>query len=210
MAKRIAILGTWTIYEGWMKIIRVKVQIDAEQILCVTNLSRFAQPVDLDLAEFAGMVPVEMLGYVEFPPITRQPYRLTLGPYGFFWLELHGTPERTQVPVEAATSMESSLKTANGWAGLIPQLETTVLPAYLPRQRWFGAKSRQHQRRKRTRIEPGDVEDPHALERAILGRGSSHGRQPLVTFTTRICNYSRRIMVDLFPDTGQLFSYPGN
>src|ERR1700688_3593522 len=41
-------------------------QIDAEQILCVTNLSRFAQPVDLDLAEFAGMVPVEMLGYVEF------------------------------------------------------------------------------------------------------------------------------------------------
>ncbi len=121
-------------------------QIDAEQILCVTNLSRFAQPVDLDLAEFAGMVPVEMLGYVEFPPITRQPYRLTLGPYGFFWLELHGTPERTQVPVEAATSMESSLKTANGWAGLIPQLETTVLPAYLPRQRWFGAKSRQIQK----------------------------------------------------------------
>src|SRR6202048_4421779 len=32
MAKRTAILGTWTIYEGWMKIIRVKVQIDAEQI----------------------------------------------------------------------------------------------------------------------------------------------------------------------------------
>jgi nudix-type nucleoside diphosphatase (YffH/AdpP family) len=32
MAKRTAILGTWTIYEGWMKIIRIKVQIDAEQI----------------------------------------------------------------------------------------------------------------------------------------------------------------------------------
>jgi len=32
MAKRTAILGTWTIYQGWMKIIRVKVQIDAEQI----------------------------------------------------------------------------------------------------------------------------------------------------------------------------------
>ena len=37
-------------------------------------------------------MPVEMLGYVDFPPIGKQPYRLTLGPYGFFWLELHGEP----------------------------------------------------------------------------------------------------------------------
>jgi maltose alpha-D-glucosyltransferase/alpha-amylase len=121
-------------------------QIDTEQILCVTNLSRFAQPVDLDLAEFAGMIPVEMLGYVEFPPITRQPYRLTLGPYGFFWLELHGTPERTEAPVETASQTEALSTTANGWAARIPQLEATVLPAYLPRQRWFGGKSRRIQR----------------------------------------------------------------
>ncbi|MDQ2833444.1 MAG: maltose alpha-D-glucosyltransferase [Acidobacteriota bacterium] len=59
------------------------------QVLCVANLSRFAQPVDLDLAALAGLVPIEMLGYVEFPAITRDPYRLTLGPYGFLWLELH-------------------------------------------------------------------------------------------------------------------------
>jgi maltose alpha-D-glucosyltransferase/alpha-amylase len=51
---------------------------DEERILCVTNLSRYAQPVDLDLAEFAGRTPVEMLGYVEFPRITTEPYRLTL------------------------------------------------------------------------------------------------------------------------------------
>ncbi len=40
---------------------------EGEHVLCVANLSRFAQPVDLDLAELEGMVPVEMLGYVEFP-----------------------------------------------------------------------------------------------------------------------------------------------
>ena len=40
-----------------------------EKVLCVANLSRFAQPVELDLAAYAGMVPVEMLGYVEFPKI---------------------------------------------------------------------------------------------------------------------------------------------
>jgi maltose alpha-D-glucosyltransferase / alpha-amylase len=76
------------------KILAYVRKYDGEQVLCVANLSRFAQPVDLDLAALEGMVPVEMLGYVEFPVITQQPYRLTLGPYGFFWLELH-SPSRS-------------------------------------------------------------------------------------------------------------------
>ena len=59
-----------------------------EQILCVANLSRFAQPVALDLAALAGMTPVEMLGYTDFPAIGPTPYPLTLGPYGFYWFEL--------------------------------------------------------------------------------------------------------------------------
>jgi maltose alpha-D-glucosyltransferase / alpha-amylase len=74
------------------KILAYLRKYDGEQVLCVANLSRFAQPVDLDLASMEGMVPIEMLGYVEFPVITQQPYRLTLGPYSFFWLELHGAP----------------------------------------------------------------------------------------------------------------------
>jgi maltose alpha-D-glucosyltransferase/alpha-amylase len=88
------------------------------------------------------MVPVEMLGFVEFPPITRQPYRLILGPYGFFWLELHGTTEPAAEPVEAALEVKVKTNVLEGWAGLIPDLESTVLPEYLPRQRWFGGKSR--------------------------------------------------------------------
>jgi len=60
----------------------------SETILCVANLSRFAQPVALDLAKYAERQPVEMLGYVAFPEITMQPYTLTLAPYSFFWLEL--------------------------------------------------------------------------------------------------------------------------
>src|SRR5271165_4024099 len=59
-----------------------------ETVLCVANLSRFAQPVSLDLADHAGQKPVEMLGYVSFPPIDETPYALTLAPYSFLWLEL--------------------------------------------------------------------------------------------------------------------------
>jgi maltose alpha-D-glucosyltransferase/alpha-amylase len=128
------------------KILAYLRRFDGETVLCVTNLSRFAQPVDLDLAAFAGMVPVEMLGYVEFPPITRQPYRLTLGPYGFFWLELHGTPEPVEAPAEPALTLVSTLDMKDGWVKLIPKLETMVLPEYLPRQRWFGGKSRRIQK----------------------------------------------------------------
>ena len=59
-----------------------------ETVLCVANLSRFAQPVALDLAEHKGAQPVEMLGYVPFPVITEAHYVLTLAPYSFLWLEL--------------------------------------------------------------------------------------------------------------------------
>jgi len=59
-----------------------------DTILCVANLSRSVQPVELDLSAFAGVVPVEMLGYTEFPIVQSQPYFLTLGPYDFYWFEL--------------------------------------------------------------------------------------------------------------------------
>jgi len=57
-------------------------------ILCVANLSRSIQPAMLDLEAFVGMTPVEMLGYTDFPEIGREPYFITLAPYGFYWFEL--------------------------------------------------------------------------------------------------------------------------
>ena len=68
-------------------------ELQGEQVLCVANLSRYWQPVQLDLAGLEGLIPVEMLGYVEFPTIGSESYPLTLGPYGFLWLELQpGVP----------------------------------------------------------------------------------------------------------------------
>jgi maltose alpha-D-glucosyltransferase / alpha-amylase len=61
---------------------------DRDTILCVANLSRAVQPVELDLSAFAGFTPVEMIGYTDFPVIGHAPYFLTLGPYGFYWFEL--------------------------------------------------------------------------------------------------------------------------
>jgi maltose alpha-D-glucosyltransferase/alpha-amylase len=60
----------------------------AETVLCVHNLSRFAQPAELALGRWEGRIPMEMLGRVPFPRVGALPYFVTLGPYGFYWLEL--------------------------------------------------------------------------------------------------------------------------
>jgi maltose alpha-D-glucosyltransferase/alpha-amylase len=63
-------------------------EYDGETVLCVFNLSQFAQPVELDLSEFEGRAPVEMLGKTRFPVITTNPYQLALSPWGFYWFRV--------------------------------------------------------------------------------------------------------------------------
>jgi maltose alpha-D-glucosyltransferase/alpha-amylase len=57
-------------------------------VLCVHNLARSAQAVQLDLSQFDGLVPEEMFGQTNFPAIGELPYLLTLAPRGFFWFLL--------------------------------------------------------------------------------------------------------------------------
>jgi maltose alpha-D-glucosyltransferase/alpha-amylase len=129
-----------------------------ETVLCVANLSRFAQPVSLDLSEYVGSQPVEMIGYVAFPAITEAPYSLTLAPYSFLWLELQAPQvemqpaaesreeARREIPLEQNVGIEALTR---GWAGFLAGRGTAVLEsalaAWLPQQRWFGAKTRQIQ-----------------------------------------------------------------
>jgi maltose alpha-D-glucosyltransferase / alpha-amylase len=133
------------------KILAYLRELDGETVLCVANLSRFAQPVQLDLAQLDGMIPVEMLGYVEFPPIEKSPYALTLAPYGFLWLELQGGASKTEpgtVENETASHAEELfVPSENVWktlfsGAILRRLEDTLLPEFLARQRWFGSKTR--------------------------------------------------------------------
>ena len=57
-------------------------------VVCVNNLSRFPQPVELDLRRFEGCQPIELMGGVRFPPIGELPYLLTLATHGFYWFRL--------------------------------------------------------------------------------------------------------------------------
>ena len=152
-----------------------------ETILCVANLSRFAQPVSLDLSDYAGQQPVEMLGYVSFPVIGETPYALTLAPYSFLWLELQpasAQPESIPAPVlEVAEAKPAALDLLNsGWSGLFDRrgasLIETALPAWLSRQRWFGAKTR--------KIQSATVTDWVQLSTDISSNGSSSGQESVI------------------------------
>jgi maltose alpha-D-glucosyltransferase/alpha-amylase len=81
--------GTWEPLDAANRRVLVFIRrYKDEVILCVNNLSRFAQFVELDLREFRGRVPLELWSKNAFPPIGEWPYLLTLGPHNFLWFRI--------------------------------------------------------------------------------------------------------------------------
>ncbi|MCF3936578.1 maltose alpha-D-glucosyltransferase [Acuticoccus sp. M5D2P5] len=136
------------IYPRNRKIIAYIREHEGEAILCVANLSRSAQAVELDLSAHRTRVPIELTGRTPFPPIGELPYMLTLPAYGFFWFVLAG-PEEAPLWHEPAPEPLPDFITLTARNGRIDgalggrersQLEANTLPQFLPLQRWFAAK----------------------------------------------------------------------
>ena len=115
----------------------------AETLLIVVNLSRYPQWVELELGEFVGTVPVELVGNGAFPAIEARPYRLTLGGHDALWFSLSSSLERHRgtslLPPQLAPSTY-----AGSWQGLLRRgspLEP-MLAVHIPAQRWYRSKSR--------------------------------------------------------------------
>ena len=104
------------------------------RILVVANLSRHPQATRLSLAEHVGVTPVEVFGRTPFPLVTDQPYPLTLGPHGYYILELRTAPRGLETfPVHMALRRQYP----GGWsfldARIKAELQGVVLPEYLRR-----------------------------------------------------------------------------
>ena len=112
-------------------------------ILVVANLSRYVQPVSLDLFKYAPCRPRELFGHTRFPAVEEEPYFLTLAPHGFYWFALE---KEDSVEVSADEELpeieinEDSARWFNG-TGLRRWLERN-LPGNLPKRRWFAGKSK--------------------------------------------------------------------
>jgi maltose alpha-D-glucosyltransferase/alpha-amylase len=142
---------------GNRKVLAYLRELGDEAILCVANLARTAQPVELDLKKYRGRVPVELLGRTSFPPIGERFYLLTLPAYAFYWFRLatdapppdwHAqvTPPQEQPMLVLFDSWTSFFrdKVVPWRIGMAEKLrahlENQVLPPFLEAQRWYAQK----------------------------------------------------------------------
>jgi len=148
-------------------------QFEYEIILCVANLSRGSQPVELELAAYKGRVLVDLFDRSQFPAITERPYFLTLPGHTFYWFilldpaQLDGGLGTTQL--EMAPEFMTLVIRA-GWGDLSTgrmanYLIREGLPRFVPTQRWFGAKDRQ--------IKETRIADAANLVPAVIGAGAN-------------------------------------
>lgn len=128
-----------------------------ETILCVANLARTAQAVELDLSQFKNRVPVELMGRSAFPPVGELPYLLTLSGYGFYafrmaadaeappWHEERGMAPELPVVVLVEAGWNTLLHKAEDSVGVHgmmarrarDQLERQIIPRFFRTQPWF-------------------------------------------------------------------------
>ncbi len=150
--------GTLTFLSpGNRKILAYLREYEDDTILCVANMARSAQPVELDLSRFKSRVPVELLGRTAFPPIGELPYLLTISAHGFYWFRLAADVEVPSWHEKHLPSEERPvLVLFDSWLSLfrdhvVPwriglavktraQFETDTLPRYIETQRWYAAK----------------------------------------------------------------------
>jgi maltose alpha-D-glucosyltransferase/alpha-amylase len=135
-------------------------EYEGERILVIANLSRFTQSAHVPARDdLAGLAPVELFSQSPFPPMGEDDYHFTVGPHHFYWFKL--VPEEE---VQRDRARRSGLQTAeiggNGRARPVlpvaeglqnllvptmaqrrgPEQFESLLPEFLERQRWFGAK----------------------------------------------------------------------
>jgi len=147
------------LHPGNRKILAYLREVAGETILCVANLSRSAQPVELDLSRYRNRVPVELIGGGTFPPLGNLPYLLTLPGYAFYWFRLapegeasppswhQSAPPLSSQPLPVVVLPVGREVAGNGHriplrlgARQRAQLEREALPGFLGVRRWFAAK----------------------------------------------------------------------
>ncbi len=117
-------------------------ETEAETLLVVANLSRLSQCVELDLSYYRGQTPSELFGRTSFPVIGDEPYRLSLGPHGFFWFCIGCRDESKDDGEHPLPTVRIRNEIDELFKGRGRKLLGEALEPYLQRQRWFAGKAR--------------------------------------------------------------------
>ncbi len=131
------------LYVDNAKILAFTRTYEDETLLIISNLSRFSQSAEVDLAEHQDAVPVEMFSKNRFPRVDGLPYHFTLAPYAYQWFLLEKSREYSD---DYLGETKKSVFSVDSWDQITAKRVRTALekelPKYLPSCRWFGGKSR--------------------------------------------------------------------
>ena len=176
------------LYPGNRKVMAYLREFADETILCVCNVSRVIQAVELDLSLFAGRIPVDLTGGSTFPPVGQLPYLLTLPPFAFYWfiLSTDASLPDWHLPAPEPMAELRTLVLRHGLEDVLASSERGVLeealPAYLARRRWFASKDEQVGSIRLSMAEPiigGALEILLAELEVSLSRRTDHYLLPL-------------------------------
>jgi maltose alpha-D-glucosyltransferase/alpha-amylase len=177
------------LYPKNRKVLAYLREYGGETILCVANVARSAQAVELDLSEYEGRVPVELNAGSPFPPIGQLTYLLTLPPFGFYWFMLARggdqpawhVPAPEPLPEYVTIVLRDALEAAlRSPANAV--LEREALPLYLAKRRWFSAKDQTIESARivyQARLPGSEREILLAEIEAKAGRGTTRWLMPL-------------------------------
>ncbi len=138
------------LYPTNRKVLAYLRECDDDRLLCIVNVSRAPQAVELDLSEFRGAVPIELTAGSIFPPVGQLPYLLTLPSYGFFWFKLDAHVEAERFGPKGSPELFTLVLT-----GPLEKLlegrekaafERTIVPSFLAGRRWFAGRGREIER----------------------------------------------------------------
>lgn len=146
---------------GNRKILAYVREWEDEIVLCVVNLSRTAQPAELDLTCWKGRVPVELIGRTPFPPITALPYHLSLKGYGYYGFRIATDVEHPfwhtdvlpdrELPVLVLTEGWTTFAGGRADASVVrraiantarARLKSDVIEPYLATRSWFSGRGK--------------------------------------------------------------------
>ncbi len=117
-------------------------KFENEEILVVANLSTHSQYVKLDLSSYAGEIPLEIFGQQPFLRITKRPYKITLSPWGYFWLLLKKVEQTIDTTIDGLPTISLNGDIQDVFNTATRNSIEEILPHFLNKCRWYAGKSK--------------------------------------------------------------------
>lgn len=127
------------------KVLCFERRFDKQTIIVVANLSQFSQYTTLKLKDFKNSDITEVFSQNRFSNVGDGEYSITIGPYGYFWLQVDAAEKKKKEEENAELYLH---KTDISWERLLTNynevriLERKVFITFMRKCRWFGGKAK--------------------------------------------------------------------